>query len=833
MDPLTLVYQGLFFILFGASLIAYWRRRAPLTLDVAFLFGSLAGLFATQVIGDALPEVAEVLGMVGVMLLLAEPALAVRVTRHLRQLPPWVGPGLVAGYVASVGAFLWLGTASTIALILIVAYFTIGNAAAAVILALEAGRRARFARWRLVAAAISLGLLALAILIAVVGGPTASAAARALVVVVGLGFLLAFVPPRWLRRVGQQAVAYRFLADLGAVGPGAGAARLWQHLADAGRDLTGALASEVRLTHARGSSGVAASGDPEPGEPARMVHFSREGQGGEIRLWTRGYALFEDDDVTLLEALGAQTLGAAAREDLLRERTALAERLAGTNVELARASAAKSDFLAAMSHELRTPLNAIIGFSELLMAPPGGTPVAPSEVHEYAGHVHGAGLHLLELINDILDLSRVEAGRLELRYERVDVARLLAETLATVRPLAEARNLTLESADAQPLEADVDAARLRQVVYNLVSNAIKFTPAGGTVSVSLSQDEDSLRLTVTDTGAGIDPADQGRVFEAFEQLTPGSAEGTGLGLALTRQLVDAHGGSIKLESALGMGSSFTVVLPLRRPIVAEARAVAPDAVAPDDEAAPLVLVIEDDVAAAELLRLQLRQAGYRAAMAVDGESGLEAARDLGPGAILLDILLPGIDGWEILKRLRADPETSAIPVMVITIVDDAAMGLALGAVDYFVKPVAREDLLAALGRLSLTSKVHQRVVTVLAIDDDPAALALYRGALVPEGFRVVEAATGEDGLVAARSEPIDLIVLDIMLPDLDGFEVAARLKADPITAGIPIVVVTGRELDDADKERLNQHVLAVLTKGEAALAGLREWLARVSGEQAA
>ncbi|HXG40380.1 MAG TPA: response regulator, partial [Candidatus Limnocylindrales bacterium] len=636
-------------------------------------------------------------------------------------------------------------------------------------------------------------------------------------------FLLAFMPPRWLRRLGQQAVAYRFLTELAAVGPGAGVARLWQQLAEAAAGLTGALRAEVRLSDG-GTAPLAAVGVADPATPpTRVVPLGNHPRRAELQLWTAGEGLFADDDLTLLELLGAQTQGAAEREEVLAERTALAERLATTNAALVQASAAKSDFLAAMSHELRTPLNAILGFSELLLAPLRGQRLGEEEVREYAGHIHGAGRHLLELINDVLDLSKVEANRLELRYERVDVARLVAETIDTVRPLAETKHQSLDRALPGALEAEADPARLRQIVYNLLSNAIKFTPPEGRVTVELGGDDHELRLVVVDSGPGIAPADQERIFAPFEQLTPGAGEGTGLGLALTRRLVETHGGRIELTSSPGAGSRFSVILPRRRPAQGEAPSVEVE-----PGTGPLVLVVEDDAAAAELLRLQLGRAGYRTAVAADGESGLEAARRLAPAAILLDILLPGLDGWEVLKRLRADPATAVIPVMVVTIVDDAALGLALGAVDYFVKPVARETLLAALGRLTFTTKVRERTVTVLAIDDDPATLALYRSALTPSGFRILEAASGRDGLAQASANSVDLIVLDLQLPDVDGFEVAARLKADPATAQIPILVVTGQTLTDEDKARLNHRVVGVLAKGDEALEGLRSWLARAS-----
>lgn len=823
MDPLTAAYELLFYALFGAALVALWRRPNPLTADIALLFGSLAGLFAVQLAVDLWPQLPAWLGQVGLALLLAQPGLALRLTRHLRPLARWVASLTIAGYLASVTAVLAVGTDQPAAVLLAVGYFVIGNGAAAIILGREAVRRAGLARWRLAAAAAAMALMAATILVAAAGGPVASVLARGGVTLSGLAFLLAFLPPRWLRRLGQQAVAYRFVTELAHSRPGIGASSIWQLLADAARALTGAERVDVRLDDTAGAGEAPSGAIGTAVEPVLRVPFSNGSRHGELMLRTAGAArLFAEDDLELLEVLGNRALSAAEREEILAERSALAERLAATNVELSRASAAKSDFLAAMSHELRTPLNAIIGFSELLRTPTASGDPAAADVRQFAGHIHGAGLHLLELINDILDLSRVEAGRLELRHEPIDMVTLVAETLATVRPLAEAKQHELLADMPSALIAEVDPARMRQIAYNLLSNAIKFTPPEGRVSVELVREDERLRLTVSDTGLGIDPDDQPRVFAAFEQVSPGSVEGTGLGLALTRRLVEAHGGQIELDSAPGSGSRFTVRLPLRRLVATHAATVEPD-----DGDDPLVLVIEDDSDAAELLRLQLRQAGYRVAMAADGESGLTTAHRLCPAAILLDVLLPGLDGWEVLKRLRADPATEAIPVMVISIVDNAALGLALGATDYLVKPVGRETLLAALGRLSLTTKVLEHPVAVLVVDDDPAALALYRSALRPEGFRVIEAATGEEGLERARTERVDAIVLDLLLPGLDGFEVAARLRADSATEDIPILVITGHELSDHDKQRLNQHVRGVLAKGGGAMEGLHAWLDRL------
>ena len=817
MDILSVVLQAAFYLLFGITLANFVRRPGPLTLDVFLFFGALAGLFAFSFLRVLFPAIEAILSLLGVALLLAQPGLALRLTRHVTALPRWVGPLMLAGYVGILAALLAFGARQPWLVWLLAAYFVIGDGLAALILAREALRRSGFARWRLALASAAMLLIVTTILVAFIGQSTL---AQALALIAAGAFVPVFAPPRWLRRFAQQAVAYQFVSDLSRVEAGAGTARLWQHLASAAVSLTGAVGAEVSPSGDDAAEPLATAGMSDGRAPhVTQVTLERSGQAAELRLRSARPTLFAEDDLALLALLGAQTLAATEREALLSERTAIGERIAATNVELARASAAKSDFLAAMSHELRTPLNAIMGFSELLLSPPA--PLSDGAVTEYAGHIHGAGQHLLELINDILDLSRVEAGRLDLRRETTDVARLMTETLNTVRPLAEVKGLALQAELPPELHADVDPARLRQIAYNLLSNAIKFTPAGGSVTVELASEDGVLALHVTDTGTGIPPEDQARIFAAFEQLKPGTAEGTGLGLALTQRLVQAHDGQIEVVSTPGAGSRFSVRLPHPKTLLPGAIPVTADA-----GDGPLVLIIEDDAAAAELVSLHLRQAGYRAAVVGDGESGLLAAEQLAPAAILLDILLPGLDGWEVLRQLRAGSTTSQIPVMVITIVDNAALGLALGAADYLVKPVSRETLLGALARLAPTPKVGERAVNVLAIDDDPVALRLYRESLTPEGFRVIESATGEDGMARARQGRIDAIVLDLLLPDLDGFEIAARLKADPATRDIPILVMTAHTLTAADKDRLKEHALAVLTKGDEALAGLRSWLRR-------
>nr|MBA2300098.1 response regulator [Chloroflexota bacterium] len=538
---------------------------------------------------------------------------------------------------------------------------------------------------------------------------------------------------------------------------------------------------------------------------------------GELELFVEGSPLFVADDLGVLRLISRRAVLAAERELVLAER----ERLI---VDLRSASAAKSDFLAAMSHELRTPLNSIIGFSELLQRPLTPAGHEPDTVEEFAGHIHGSGLHLLELINEVLDLAKVEAGRLDLRPTVFDLDGLVRHTIETMRPLAQRKSIDLTAQSHGALEVEADQSRIRQVVFNLLSNAIKFTPDGGSVRVELSRQGDTCRLEVVDTGGGIAATDQATIFEAFQQA-PGAAgyEGTGLGLTLARQLVEAHGGTIDLQSEVGIGSRFGVVLPLGR----AARTTAAAAIETVAVGERLVLAIEDDASAAELLRVYLEEAGFATAIAPDGRTGIEWATSRKPAAIILDILLPDLDGWEVLQRLKGAEETRDIPVIVVSVVDDAPLGFALGAVGYFVKPVAREALLGSLGLLTFTTKVQTRTVTALVIDADPEAGAGYRAQLEPDGFRVLVAASGEAGMARARHERPDLILLDLILPDTDGPDLVARLKADPATADIPIWVTTRGDLDEGERARINGKVQGVVVRGGSGLDGLKGWLDRV------
>ena len=518
------------------------------------------------------------------------------------------------------------------------------------------------------------------------------------------------------------------------------------------------------------------------------------------------------------QALQALTV---SLEEKVKERTA--------ELEIARdqalvATRLKSEFLASMSHELRTPLNAVIGFSEVLSEKMFGE--LNSKQEEYILDILSSGRHLLSLINDILDISKVEAGRMELELSTFNVSTLLESTLALVRERAKRNgvHLTMDLAP-QCSEFTADERKVKQVLLNLLSNAVKFTPRGGQVSLKAGLFENTLAISVTDTGVGIAPEDQPKVFEEFYQ-TGGDysrkREGTGLGLALAKRYVELHGGHIQIESVIGQGSTFTFSLPVR-PHVERTEALLGKTPSTHSQA-PLALIVEDDPASAKLLKLYLTEAGFTVEVAHDGEVGFEKARTLQPTVITLDILMPRVDGWDFLTRLKADSRTSSIPVVVLSIVDDRGKGFALGASEYLVKPVDRDELIRAVRHAVRASSHEPRDITVLAIDDDPIVLELMDAVLGPEDFTVVKAGSGREGLELVRERRPDVIVLDLLMPDLDGFQVLDELKGDPETASIPIIILTCKALSQEDRQRLNGRVNYLKQKGDFSRADFVAYL---------
>jgi PAS domain S-box-containing protein len=481
------------------------------------------------------------------------------------------------------------------------------------------------------------------------------------------------------------------------------------------------------------------------------------------------------------------------------------------------ANRAKSQFLANMSHELRTPLNAIIGYSEMLQeeAEDAGLDSFVSDL----GKIHTAGKHLLALINDVLDLSKIEAGKMDLVLETFDISEMLDEVRMTIGPMV-ARNsntLTIErEADLGMMHADL--VKVRQMLLNLLSNACKFTEQG-TITVRAQrmgrQGSEQLEVSVRDSGIGMTPEQLGRLFESFSQAESSTSRrygGTGLGLALTRRFGEMMGGTVTVESTPGSGSTFTMRLPLnvspaRRGTTAMRAIDIPEL--QGDGSAGTVLIIDDDPDARRLLRTVLANDGFRVVEATDGVTGLDLARAERPDAITLDILMPGMDGWEVLQRIRADESLLDVPVIMLSVLHEQQLALALGATEYVTKPIDRSQL----RRILRQQRGLAEGGTVLLVEDDPAVRRTFRSGLEREGWKVIEAENGRVALEQLAHTTPALILLDLMMPVMDGAEFVAELRKVDAWRSIPVVVVTAKDLSREERERLNGHVSDVLTKG--------------------
>jgi PAS domain S-box-containing protein len=544
-----------------------------------------------------------------------------------------------------------------------------------------------------------------------------------------------------------------------------------------------------------------------------------------IRTKDNGMRTLHTKKIPLLDATGEPAFLLGISEDITEAKKAQ-EALALAQEEADRANRAKSQFLASMSHELRTPLNAILGFSELLS---DGSPDRFDQAtrHRFLAQIHTSGQHLLELINDILDLSKVEAGQMELHLQPVELAAVIDEVRATVEQMALGKAVALNTEPSSEVRLIADAGKVKQMLLNLVSNAIKFTPSGGHIDIRSRRVGSWVEVAVSDTGIGIAEHDLAQLFTEFHQVDAGPGrqhEGTGLGLALTRRFAELHGGRVSVTSSPGHGSTFTLHLPLEAAAPKLSAPGAPAHVAPTDPARPLVLVVDDNPGAAEILTRHLDAGGFQVQVARTGPEALSLARELKPAAITLDILLPEVDGWEVLNRLKADEATRDIPVVVVSVIDNPALGRALGAFDYFVKPVDGKALLSRLSQYTFATEVKSEPVRVLIVDDEQANLDLLEALLEPAGFGVLRAGGGREGIEMARSEMPNLILLDLMMPDLSGFDVVEALRAEEATRSIPIMVLTAKTLTKDDKAELNGQVAAIFQRNSVAGTELTAWI---------
>ena len=483
----------------------------------------------------------------------------------------------------------------------------------------------------------------------------------------------------------------------------------------------------------------------------------------------------------------------------------------------------KSEFLANMSHELRTPLNAIIGFAELMYRGKVG-PVS-SEHREYLGDILTSSKHLLQLVNDVLDLAKVEAGKMEFRPEQVDLSVLVGEVRDILRGLAAGKRLRVDArVDPEAARVHIDPARVKQVLYNYLSNAIKFTPEGGKITIGIDgQGPDLFRLSVTDTGVGIAREDFARLFVEFQQLDGSTGkkwQGTGLGLALTKKIVEAHGGRVAVQSTPGAGSTFSAILPRSLPEdPADRHAPVAHPVADADAAA--VLVIEDEPREREWLLDTLRAAGYRAHAAATGIEAIERCRTVRFQAVTLDLALPDLNGWEVLREIRATELNRDVPVIAVTVSAERGHLAGFRLHDYLVKPVAEAQLLASLRRVFPASS---GTGAVLILDDDPTALRLAEATLRQLGYRPVCMSSGAEALRAIETDPPALVVLDLLMPGMDGFEFVARLRDTPAGRDVPVIVWTVKDLSADERARLRASAATIVYKGGGGAALLVEEL---------
>lgn len=512
--------------------------------------------------------------------------------------------------------------------------------------------------------------------------------------------------------------------------------------------------------------------------------------------------------------MGGILLWLAHRIDLTeRER---AEELYVAKQAAETSSRTKSQFLANMSHELRTPLNAIIGYSEMLVED-----AEESELENFIPDlqkIHQSGKHLLGIINDILDLSKIEVGRMDLYLETFDTAELIEDIIATVQPLVTKNGNTLKThfpQDAGSMYADI--TKIRQNLLNLLSNANKFTDRG-TLTLTVTRYENKgegwIRFQVSDNGIGMTFEQQSKLFQPFTQADPSTTRkygGTGLGLAIAKKTCEMMGGDITVKSQPGQGSTFTIELPIqvKQPETEEPLQVSADSALPLSPEASTVLVIDDDPTVHDLMQRFLKKEGFYVKSATSGQEGIRLAKQLSPAAITLDVMMPGMDGWSVLQALKADPSLANIPVVMLSMAGDRSLGYALGADDYLVKPIDRKRMMMVLRKYQSDPSAG----SIMVVDDDTFMREMVRRQLEKAGWQVLEAANGCKALEVMQTTPPQLILLDLMMPEMNGFEFVSELRKHPEWQSIPVIITTAKELTEADRQQLQGNVESIFEKG--------------------
>jgi len=511
------------------------------------------------------------------------------------------------------------------------------------------------------------------------------------------------------------------------------------------------------------------------------------------------------------EAEAAKEEAEAAKE----EAEAAKEEAEIAQEEAEAANRTKSTFLANMSHELRTPLNAIIGYSEMLEEE--AEEIGEDEFVSDLNKIKSAGKHLLGLINDVLDISKIEAGKMDLYLETFEIQSMVQEVTTTITPLINKNNNTLKLEIPENLGSMyADLTKVRQCLFNLLSNASKFTEKGViTLSIKryLKAEEDWLSMRVKDSGIGMTPEQMGRLFKAFSQADSSTTRkygGTGLGLNITQKFCQMMGGDITVESEIGKGSSFIIELPA---LVVDKKVAAPPEVKssnkPFNPLAKTILVIDDDPTTHDLIEKAFTLQGFNIIVTIDAEEGLKLAKQKHPDVIILDVMMPKMDGWTVLSRLKAEPDLSSIPVIMSTFVNEKNMGYALGASEYLVKPVSGEQLKTVLEKYISSDKSGY----ILIVDDEANNSSVLHLQLEKEGLTAKEARNGLVALEMIKQAIPELILLDLMMPEMDGFQFIEQLRLQPLWRKIPVIVITAKDITSEDRKRLDGYVENILQKG--------------------
>jgi len=523
---------------------------------------------------------------------------------------------------------------------------------------------------------------------------------------------------------------------------------------------------------------------------------------GAIDIQSKEVGAFTEDDVAVLQTLADQVAVSIdnARSFELSQQAVM---------EMREIDRLKSQFLANMSHELRTPLNSIIGFSRVILKGIDG-PVSELQQQDLTA-IYNSGQHLLSLINDILDLSKIEAGKMELAFDEVNMTDITSSVLSTMSGLVKDKQIQLKSIIEPDLPTvRADTIRVRQVMINLLSNAAKFTDEGDImVEVRLRPGptgRNEVCVSVIDTGQGITPEDQAKLFQPFTQVDDSPTRktgGTGLGLSICQHLINMHGGRIWIDSEVGKGSTFSFTLPLFRQEKISETAAGKNRV---------ILAIDDDPQIISLYERYLQPQGYQVIALSDPKRAVERVKQVKPFAVTLDIMMPNIDGWQVLDTLKSDPETRQTPVIICSIIDDFEKGFSLGAADYLVKPILEDDIVDALDRLNADGSIRE----VLVIDDDPNDLRLIGKILNDDGrYKAALAEGGRKGwdLISSGSPP-HAVILDLFMPDINGFEILGNMRADPKLRDIPVIVISGVDLSAEQKNQLTEFGQRLLSKGD-------------------